>query len=603
MRKKLKQLIVFSLMFALTPFVYGEKQVKTIQDSHADPVAQRLRWWTDARYGMFIHWGIASLSGQEISWSRGGYGAEKYDSLALRFNPKNFDATQWVATAKAAGMKYMVLTAKHHDGFCLWNTKTTTHNIMNTPFGRDVCKELAEAAHKADMKICWYFSLRDWKDPDCSNPQTNRLFVERLKQQLTELLTNYGEISLLWYDYDGWAAPICPDEVNGLVRSLQPDIIVNNRSEVLCPDESHAYLGKYGDYATPEQFVGSYGEIPWETCANLAQSGQWAWRWNDKPVGIKASVERIMRCSGGNGNLLLNVGPDSLGVIPPDFVQRLKEVGAWLDSRKEALYGTLGGPYKPNASYSATRNGNKLYLCVYQVDSGLLKLPPLSARVQSAVILGGEHGGFEVDFKQSSRGLVFEIPENLQDDVTTVIAVTTNRDLIDMPVIAPQSKTGSLAYNQRATASSSIDNVYMHNPAAAVDDDPNTTWVIGRRDDANVSPLFGTQFHFQGSGQAEISKIYNDKGWLEVDLGKSKKVSKFLLLTRRRPDSNTFLKRVNIQYLKGSEWITIASKEATGTSDWDKAWEKEFPVVKARKFRVEIVEGCGYMGISEFELF
>ncbi len=137
------------------------------------PVVDRLQWWQDAKMGLFIHCGPVSLIGKEISWSREGYGKSKYDSLYLRFNPQKFNAREWVALAKAGGMKYIILIAKHHDGFCLFNTKTTGYNIMNSPFGRDVSKELAEAAHEAGMPIGWYYSVADWKDPDCRNPSTN----------------------------------------------------------------------------------------------------------------------------------------------------------------------------------------------------------------------------------------------------------------------------------------------------------------------------------------------------------------------------------------------------------------------------------------------
>lgn len=593
MRNFFKSGIMWMLFFSV--FVTASAQ----QREKRSP--QRLSWWEEARFGMFIHWGISSLSGQEISWSRGGYGPERYDSLALRFNPVDFDADQWVATAKAAGMKYIVLTAKHHDGFCLWNTQSTEHNIMNTPFGRDVCKELAEAGHKAGIKVCWYFSLRDWKDKDCSTP-SNQQYVARLKKQLTELLSNYGEISLLWYDYDGWASPILPEEVNDLVFSLQPNIIVNNRSEALAPDESHAFLGEYGDYATPEQFIGSYGEIPWETCANLSRSGQWAWRWNDVPVDLNTSIERLMRCAGGNGNLLLNVGPDSLGVIPADFTQRLRELGAWLQYRDDALYGTKGGPYKPAGNYSTTRKGNTFYLTVYSADNRKITLPALPAKVRSAAILGGERNGTEVAFRQSRDALEFDIPAECLKKEAVIISVTTNRELSSIPAIAPEGTSGSLAYNRKVTASSSINDVYMHHPGAIVDDNPATVWIVGRRNDADPTPLFGTQFHFAMAKPEEVARIFNDHARLEIDLGKKQKVSKFILQARKGP-SNTYIEKIKIQYLEGKNWITLAQRECNGPNDWNEPWKGNFPQINTRKFRIEIEKGNGYFGISEFELF
>lgn len=229
----------------------------------------KLKWWQDSRFGMFIHWGPVTRYGGEISWTREKYGKEKYDSLYLHFNPEKFDAEMWVKTAQMAGMKYLVFTAKHYDGFCLWDTKTTNYNIMNTPFGRDVCKELAEAAHKADMPICWYYSPGDWKDDDCRNPITNHLYVERMLEQVRELLSNYGKISLLWIDYDGYPCPSHPKDIYNLAQELQPDIIINNRLEVFNIDESHSYIGNYGDYATPEQFVAGYGRVHWLIMPNL----------------------------------------------------------------------------------------------------------------------------------------------------------------------------------------------------------------------------------------------------------------------------------------------------------------------------------------------
>lgn len=587
-------LILIALIFSF--------QLPHARQDHTSSMDNRLQWWQEARYGMFIHWGISSLAGEEISWSRNGYGAAKYDSLALRFNPKDFNADEWVKIAKDAGMKYMVLTAKHHDGFCLWDTKTTSHNIMNTPFGRDVCKELSEAGRKAGIKICWYFSLRDWKDPDCSNPETNHLFVERLKQQVTELLTNYGEISLLWYDYDGWASPIHPDDINALVFSLQPGIIVNNRSEVLTPDESHAYLGKCGHYATPEQFVGSYGEIPWETCANLSQSGQWSWKWNDKPLPLNTTIERVMRCAGGNGNLLLNVGPDSLGVIPPDFARRLKETGNWLHEHKDAFYGTSGGPYKPGVDYSSTRKGNIFYLSIYQTENRQISLPALPANVKSAIIYGGKNNGTTVSFKQTKEALIFDLPQSTSRNEPVIITITTDRDVSAIPAIAPKSMSNSLAYNSKVTASSSVNDIYMHDPTAIVDDNPNTVWIVGRKTGADPSPLFGTQFHFTQSGQDIIGKIFNEDAWLEVDLGKEMNVGRFLLQARKG-NANSYMKRVKVQYANGNNWTTLASREATKADDWNEQWSEEFPSVKTSKFRIMIEEGAGYFGISEFQLF
>ena len=205
------------------------------------PDQTRLDWWREARFGMFIHWGPVSLTGQEISWSRansntncpnnGATPAEVYDNLYKNFNPTNFSAADWVKTAKTAGMKYMVLTAKHADGFLLWPSKVADYNISKTPFRRDVCAELAIAARSQGMKLGWYFSPMDWRDPDCRSANNDR-FNFRIQGELRELLSNYGRIDVLWFDCDGRAAVWDPANTCALVRQLQPQILVIGRAHV-----------------------------------------------------------------------------------------------------------------------------------------------------------------------------------------------------------------------------------------------------------------------------------------------------------------------------------------------------------------------------------
>ncbi len=379
----MKKYILVSLLLSFCLQGFAQKEM---------PLSQRLKWWQDSKMGLFIHWGPVSRIGKEISWSRKGYGAAKYDSLYLNFNPTKFNAKEWVALAKASGMKYMVLTAKHHDGFCLFDTKTTDYNIMKTPFGRDVCKELAAAAHEANMPICWYFSVADWKDPDCRDPKNNAVFADRVLEQIRELLSNYGKIGLLWIDFEGWPSPVAPKRVYDLARSLQPEIIINNRLEPFTPDESHGYIGKYADYATPEGFVAGYGKVPWETCTNMGH--QWAWKFNDRPRSLKESVHTLLRCVGGNGNLLFNIGPDSTGVFPLDFTIRAREMGDWISQNKEAIYKTRGGVYTPAQEYVSSFNGNKLYIHLLNGAAGELKLPALSGKIKSAALFDGTLVGF-----------------------------------------------------------------------------------------------------------------------------------------------------------------------------------------------------------------
>jgi len=561
--------------------------------SAAEPSRERsynspkLQWWQDARFGMFIHWGPVTLTGKEIGWSRSSTGIAKYDSLYLRFNPKNFDAMEWVRIAQDAGMKYMVFTAKHMDGFCNWDTKTTEYNIMNSPFKRDVCKELADAAHAAGMPICWYFITPDWKDADCRNPKTPGVFEARILAQLTELLTNYGKISLLWTDYDGFAPPTTASKVYQLANRLQPGIIVNNRLDVFHTDESHAYIGENGDYATPENFVAGYGSIPWETCTNLGH--QWAWKFNDTPRDMRESTATLLRCVGGNGNLLLNIGPDSLGNFPTNFVERLNEIGKWIEPRSKAIYNVRGGPYTPADNYVSSFQGSTFYLHVFSFKSDTLTLPAMPAKITKAVLINGK----AVNYLQKKNELQIIVPKADREKIVTTIAFETNTSIAKLGLILPFGKSGSLAYGKKVSASSSIGQ-FLHDPNSAVDDNMNSHWKLGRQTNADFEKYVGSRIHYINSPK-ELGELYESKGWLEVDLGKVQSVAKIKVV--ESVFANSKITSFQVQCKKGKEWITIAEGEKMGD------WSQIITPVKARYFRLLINNRIGFSGIKEFQLF
>jgi alpha-L-fucosidase len=398
------------------------------------PYPERLRWWGEARFGMFIHWGPVSLKGTEISWSRansnpkcpnrGPIPVEVYDNLYKEFNPTKFDAQQWVAVAKAAGMKYMVLTAKHCDGFLLWDSKASDYNIMHTPFRRDVCGELAKAAHEQGMRIGWYFSPMDWRDPDCRSAQNDR-FVAKMQAELGELLGNYGRIDLLWFDTDGCPAPWDQERTYALVKRLQPEIIINNRLDLGDPDDASAdrpeSIGPQADYYTPEQYVGSFDDQhPWESCMTLSRRNQWAWgRPDDGVKSYEACMNMLIGCAGGDGNLLLNVGPMPSGEIPPEQVERLKQIGAWLSRYGESIYGTRGGPFKPGKYGVSTQRGNTVYLHIRDWSEDPLKLPAIPAKiVRSRVLTGGK-----AEVRQTAAGIEISVPKGDRRPIDTVVAL------------------------------------------------------------------------------------------------------------------------------------------------------------------------------------
>jgi alpha-L-fucosidase len=547
----------------------------------------KLAWWQDARFGMFIHWGPVTLTGKEIGWSRSSTGIAKYDSLYLRFNPKNFDANEWVSIAQKAGMKYMVFTAKHMDGFCNWDTKTTDYNIMNSPFKRDICKELADAAHAAGMPICWYFITPDWKDADCRNPKTPGVFEERILAQITELMTNYGKISLLWTDYDGFAPPTTASKVYELANKLQPGIIVNNRLDVFHTDESHAFIGDNGDYATPENFVAGYGAIPWETCTNLGH--QWAWKFNDTPRDMRESTATLLRCVGGNGNLLLNIGPDSLGNFPTNFVNRLYEIGEWIKPRANSIYNVKGGPYTPASNYVSSYHDNTFYLHIFSFKGDTLTIPAMPSKIIKATLVNGK----AVNFIQSKNSLKIVVPQADREKIVTTIAFETNKPIVKVGLIIPFGTSGSLAYGKKVTASSSVGQ-FLHDPNSAVDDNMNTHWKLGRKVGADFDKYIGTRIHYINSPK-ELKELYDMSGWLQVDLGKNQTIASI------KVSENVFAKSkitsFEIQYKKGKEWITIEKDVKMGK------WEKNITPVKARFFRLVIHNREGFSGINEFQLF
>lgn len=421
--------------FWIASFLIFSTQNSIYAQSKDDP---RLEWWKEARFGMFIHWGPVSLKGTEIGWSRGReVPIEEYDQLYKNFNPEKFSAKEWVQIAKDAGMKYIVLTAKHHDGFCLWDTKTTDYNIMNTPFGRDVVKELSDECKKQDIVFCTYYSVLDWYHPDYNidsrggpgyqlpngeKPDMDR-YTEYLNTHMKELIGNYGPLGVMWFDGE-WEDPWTHERGLKLyddVRSLQDDIIINNRVDkgrkgmqgVTLADKNYA-----GDFDTPEQEVGKFQtDRPWETCMTICR--QWAWKPNDKLKSFEECIRILVETVGGDGNLLLNVGPMPNGQIESKQVDRLKEIGNWMELNGESIYGTKGGPFEPAKWGTSTSKGNLIYLHVLNLKGKKLQLPPLDKKIVTCRILQGE----KVGFSQTKDGISINLPDLKKDVVDNIVVV------------------------------------------------------------------------------------------------------------------------------------------------------------------------------------
>src|SRR5579859_5422986 len=396
-------------------------------DARLDP---RLDWFRDAHFGMFIHWGLyAQPAGIWRTHAVPGIGewimlraripVAEYERLAERFNPVHFDADAWAALAAQAGAKYLVITAKHHDGFCMFKSQLTTYNIVDaTPFGRDPLHELAAACHKHNVRLCFYYSqTQDWHHPggdgnDWDYDETTKDFdgyVENyVKLQVRELLTNYGPIGLIWFDTPKRLSRDHSRQLVDLVHALQPDCLVNGR------------IGNgLGDYAEARDNVIPSGEpgADWEVPATINDT--WGYKTDDHNWKSPAElVHKLIDCASKGGNYLLNVGPTAEGVIPPPSVARMQAIGAWLAANGPAIYGTRAGPVQGLDWCRTTRRGATVYVHVFDWPSGgVLRLPVMAT---SARLLRGEttlavrrHGdGIELD----ARGVT-------PDPLATVIAL------------------------------------------------------------------------------------------------------------------------------------------------------------------------------------
>ncbi len=376
---------------------------------------RRMKWWHEARFGMFIHWGLYSTLGRhEWVMEDEGIPVAEYEQLAKRFKPKPNAARDWARLAKQAGQKYMVMTTKHHEGFCNFDSKLTNYCAPKQGPGRDLVKEYVEAARAEGLRVGFYYSLMDWHHPDGARCATGeaarRRFVDYIHGHVRELLTNYGKIDVLWYDVSwpltpaGWES----EKMNAMVFQLQPDIIVNNRN------------GLDGDFATPEQRIQASTDRAWESC--MTMNGSWGYQAADDDwKSPKTIVRNLVTCGHGAGNYLLNIGPKPDGSIPEDSVRILTAVGKWMERNGKSIYRT--GICQPRRSNYAgfTRDGNTLYMHVHFWPGETVALAGLMNKVQSARLLAT---GKEVKFEQEEFRVRFTgLPTKAPDEPVTTLAI------------------------------------------------------------------------------------------------------------------------------------------------------------------------------------
>jgi alpha-L-fucosidase len=406
-----------------------------------------MKWFMDARYGMFITFGLSSYVNKDLSWpivytrkapdsGHGEYPDSVWTKWPALFKLDKFNAAEWVKIARDAGMKYIVIIAKHHDGFHMWDTKYSDFRITNTPFGRDYLKELADACHKAGMGFGIYYSQRDWHHPDyapadpsnikeipdppyvqalpgkkISPAASHKKYIDYQFNVVRELCTNYGKVDIFWFDAAYWGGMFTADmwdaeKLTRMIRQLQPGIIINNRTSLP------------GDFDTPEQRVGMFQERPWESCMTL--NGSWA--YSPAPVKpVKALLRDLLSSAAGNGNVLLSWGAHWNGAFDASQKDSLLRIGQWLKKYGHTYYGTRGGPWIPDNDRGATYKENRIYIYVFNWKQGKLVLPSLPGNtVVKARFVNLDE---QLLWQQTSDSLLFNSP-HIPDNLVSVIELT-----------------------------------------------------------------------------------------------------------------------------------------------------------------------------------
>jgi alpha-L-fucosidase len=395
-------------------------------------------WFQDSKFGMFIHWGVYSVLG-DGEWVMNNQRIDKqtYQKLPAFFNPISYDPKEWVAIAKAAGMKYITITSKHHDGFAMWDSKLTDWDIVDrTLYGKDIIKMLADECRKQGIKLFFYHSQLDWYQEDyyprgntgstAGRPEKGDWYkyLDYMDGQLTELLTNYGEIGGIWFDghWDKKDADWRLDKTYGLIHKLQPACLVgSNHHLATFPGEDFQMFEKDlpGQKTTgfnPEQKL---GELPYETCETMNNS--WGFNLQDKNYKpTKNLIHYLVKAAGLNSNFLLNVGPMPDGKIQPEFVNTLKELGVWMNKNGETIYGTRGGPVTPRAWGVTTQKGNKVYVHILNPEDNNLLIPDFDVKVKKITFFGS---GEKLKFKQDAFGIAISVPEGNLDEFDTILVI------------------------------------------------------------------------------------------------------------------------------------------------------------------------------------
>jgi alpha-L-fucosidase len=540
----------------------------------------RAQWMRDAKFGVFLHWNPSSLVGGEISWCRDSVGRTTYDALYQNFQAENFNADQWVTLFHNAGIRYAVVVPKHHDGFSMFNTATSSYNVMNSPFGRDYVKEMADACGRSDVRFCLYYSVLDWWNPlysSAAGADLTRYKNEVFKPHMRELLSNYGPVGCIWFDGHWDASWTHADgrEMYSYVRNLQPSTLIGNRIDQKATADGPycSWTGSFfngapdpvGDYQAREVDLGKYytGKA-WDSCFSLCGvNSKWSWVPPMNPRPLSEVIGWLVQCIGRDGSMLLGVGPRADGTIDPASSARLLEVGSWMTSNGDAVYGTRGGPYLPGDWCVSTRKGNKVFLFVTKWSGETLSLPALPANVVSSRLIGGP----TVPITSTGSKWNLTVPESSRTAIVTIVELTLDQDAMAMNTIAlPGLKL-----------------VSSGKPVVA-----SGEW-LGRETELSKNHVNDGNFNSIWAGP-ENSR----SGWVEIDLGEDHLIEDVLLDDGPYQRCEAF----QVQAQIAGVWQTIVGGTNIGARK-----DLGFAPTLARRFRLMISQANEVPTLAEFQLF
>ena len=536
-----------------SPLLAEDTSVSWLPGETREAKDARMDWWTKDKFGMFIHWGLYSIPADEAWHMRNKKKPfAEYSKYAKEFNPVKFNADEWMALAKEAGMKYIVFTTKHHDGFALFKSQASDYNIVDaSPFRRDVVKELAEACPRFDLRFGAYYSfLADWGHPggqaSCPNwdpgfqDGDKRAYVANIAlAQVKELLANYGKINVMWFDTDG-SRDITPKESAAIVEVLkaQPQIIVDPRVP-----------GVKGDFNTVEAHmpVIKPKDDYWELCTTI--TGSWGYT-NSKAKPLDKLLPYLITAWGMGGNVLLNVGPDREGIIPADSADRLRKIGEWFKVNGESIYGSKAGPFVWLPWGTATRKDGNLYLQVFKWPAdGTLRVPLANKPVKAWLLADADKK--ELPMERSGDRILLKLPEKAPDPIASVVVLQVEGE--------PVNTYTSLCLNKPVAATSAQDST-----KALTDDDDASHW---RNTDRT--------------------------GSFTVELGKPETFTTIRLCPRDKVINGQFEARVNGEWKTLLKGLTLLRDENVFT----------FPATTGDAVRFSFSENKKAQEFRDFELF